>query len=139
MIFTTFDPYNIPNEREAQDCFICYELFDINNKNPIRLDEQNNYIKICNCDGWVHDRCLNHWCKRNKKCPICRNIMDKHVNYAFTILNENILKHISIYSIFKKFPRVMFVSFSFFLFIICLCYNYDMVDFYPLDDNYSSE
>jgi uncharacterized metal-binding protein len=146
MIFTTFNPYDYPIEREIQDCFICFELLDINRKNPIRLDAQNTYLKICSCDGWIHNKCLNHWCKLNKKCPICRNVMDKHINYAFSIFNEKILKHSFLYRIVTLFLQnynpcykigtIIFFSFSFLLFLTGLFINYedyDPVDFYPLE------
>ena len=95
MIFITFNPYDeniMDKKNDIEDCFICFELIDFNNKIPIRLDDQNNYFKICNCNGWIHTECLNHWCKLNKKCPICRNVMDKHLNYMITLFNEKIYK-----------------------------------------------
>ena len=36
-----------------------------------RLKEQQIYMTVCKCDGWVHNRCLETWVNINKKCPIC--------------------------------------------------------------------
>jgi hypothetical protein len=61
------DKYEIFISKEPE-CFIC--LQGEQDLVP-RLKEQQIYLTVCKCDGWVHDRCLNTWVKMNNKCPIC--------------------------------------------------------------------
>ena len=95
MLFITCQPYNNDNMIEDpinKECFICFENKDMDNKETIKMIDQTKFLKLCKCDGWIHERCLNTWCVKNKKCPICRNIMDKKMNYVITFLNEKYYK-----------------------------------------------
>jgi hypothetical protein len=88
MIFQTFEPYNdeieeieeIEENQENQEneekitesnsteCFICFE----NNPKPFKLKDQILYFKLCNCNGLIHDKCLETWYDKTGQCPICR-------------------------------------------------------------------
>jgi hypothetical protein len=58
------------------DCFICLQEQSTETKLlPIRLKNQNSYIKLCGCDGWIHDSCLDNWYQSKGCCPICRKTM----------------------------------------------------------------
>lgn len=58
------------------DCFICLQERSIEtNLLPVRLKNQNYYIKSCKCDGWIHYACLEDWMHVNNSCPICRMVM----------------------------------------------------------------
>ena len=46
-------------------------------RTPHRLKEQQIYVTVCKCDGWVHNRCLETWVNINKKCPICCILVNK--------------------------------------------------------------
>ena len=46
-------------------------------RTPPRLKEQQIYVTVCKCDGWVHNRCLETWVNINKKCPICCILVNK--------------------------------------------------------------
>ncbi len=63
------------------ECFICLENCH-NNEISIKLDENPYYSKICDCNGWVHNYCLNKWYATSSYiCPICRK-------YIFTDLYQ---------------------------------------------------
>uniref|UniRef100_A0A6C0IEY0 RING-type domain-containing protein n=1 Tax=viral metagenome TaxID=1070528 RepID=A0A6C0IEY0_9ZZZZ len=99
---------------DEKDCFICLELY-IDNSKTIRLNNMNNYIKKCSCDGWIHEQCFNNWHNVNKYCPICRSII-VFTKYEYTIL--------CIYNFKQKVGEVVFIVFIFInrllLFIILL-------------------
>ena len=75
-------------EKEIE-CFICYEnLYE--NEIPIKLQEQQIYIKICACDVWIHNKCLIKWFTFNNKCPICRIHVTKYSTNKIRNLYVNV-------------------------------------------------
>lgn len=73
ILFQVYEPYedNRTYHDNAQPCFICYET--LSDECPVlSLRHQPYYDKTCKCDGWIHQRCLEAWCKISSKCPICR-------------------------------------------------------------------
>jgi len=80
MIFTTVQHYDIVhtdntennNDNNDDECFICYEIKDRENKNPIKFGRQNKYLIRCSCNVCVHILCLDEWYAINQSCPICR-------------------------------------------------------------------
>jgi hypothetical protein len=81
MIFRTYEHY-YENENEDKfeniDCFVCLEnILSYDNTN---LNFNNNYNKICNCNGYIHIKCLEKWYLITKSCPICRNPIIKNNN-----------------------------------------------------------
>jgi len=93
MLFTTFDPYYDDvikykkiNNYNTEECFICYQFTIENKTEPLKLNQQLFYVKKCNCDGSIHEKCLKKWFDMYKTCPICRNTMTKN-NYII-IQNE---------------------------------------------------
>jgi hypothetical protein len=73
-----YDSKNIINNNndDNNDCLICLEIYDITNKNCIKL-QNVFYIKTCICDAWIHHYCLDIWFNNNNKCPICLCKMTK--------------------------------------------------------------
>jgi hypothetical protein len=73
---------------DEKDCFICLELY-IDNSKTIRLNNMNDYIKNCSCNGWIHEQCFNSWHNVNKHCPICRTVIifTKYEYYILIIHN----------------------------------------------------
>lgn len=61
--------------KEPEDCFICYEYKSEKELLPIQLKNQSIYEKICHCDGWIHNECLEKWVNMHNQCPICRIIV----------------------------------------------------------------
>ena len=43
-------------------CVICFENFN-----------NNDQIRILNCNHYFHDQCINEWLTKNPNCPVCRN------------------------------------------------------------------
>ena len=50
------------------ECIICLESNDTNN--PVL--NLNTFKKPCECDSYVHKKCLLKWYKYNPICPVCR-------------------------------------------------------------------
>jgi hypothetical protein len=85
MFFRIVDHYNddefknnsniFENKKNEDICFICYEIKSENENKPLKLNSQEYYIKRCNCDGWIHKKCLDKWYDKSKQCPICRIYM----------------------------------------------------------------
>jgi hypothetical protein len=80
--------------KEENFCFICFELKLLKERKPQRLKNQKLYIKTCQCDGFIHNRCLKTWYTTSGKCPICRELMlNKNSVVAVLVTmnaNENI-------------------------------------------------
>jgi hypothetical protein len=76
-----------------RDCFICLQELSTDTKMlPFQLNNQKSYIKLCGCDGWIHDSCLDNWYQSKGCCPICRKTM--HVNYVNEYEAESIKQFI---------------------------------------------
>lgn len=120
MIFRVCDHYNDNQYNYSHEvCFICYDFISDNENTTIRLKFQNIYTKVCCCDGWIHNNCLNLWYKKCKKCPICRiNIQETH-NIKKDQLNINLYSyfiHIFIRkSFYKMFKIIIYCLFVFFI------------------------
>jgi len=56
---------------EENECFICFEVSNEDEKIPSRLNNNINFIKKCKCDGWIHNNCIEMWYNIHGKCPIC--------------------------------------------------------------------
>ena len=89
--------------KEENFCFICFELKLLKEKKPQRLKNQKLYIKSCECDGFIHNRCLKTWYTSSGKCPICRELMlNKNAVVAVLVnmnteqnQNENIINEVA--------------------------------------------
>ena len=113
MLFRTIDHYNIYNDEliniltnkdeEENECFICYEVALEDEKNTIEMCKQTDYNKICQCNGYIHVKCLNEWYDRSLKCPICRTFIEK--KRPFIKSNTVIIFHLILTKIFNKFTR----------------------------------
>lgn len=84
----------LTNKDDEIACFICFELKLLKERKPQRLKNQKLYIKTCQCDGFIHNRCLKTWYTTSGKCPICRELMlNKNSVVAVLVTmnaNENI-------------------------------------------------
>ena len=84
----------LTNKDDEITCFICFELKLLKERKPQRLKNQKIYIKTCQCDGFIHNRCLKTWYTTSGKCPICRELMlNKNSVVAVLVTmnaNENI-------------------------------------------------
>lgn len=102
---------------EENECFICFEVSTQYEKYPLQLKYLEEYIKNCNCDGWIHNSCIQMWCDTNNTCPICRNRMiyiDFQFQYGFYIIHYVVLS--------KDFICILFSNIAKFrnLFIACV-------------------
>jgi hypothetical protein len=107
---------------EHLECFICYETKRKKEDKPISLQKQIRYIKICECDGLIHKKCLKKWVNLNNTCPICRQNIVKNNIYCIILLN-NIPYLVDINLFFMKYinQTVFFCKFiSIFCFVLCI-------------------
>ena len=135
MIFRTIQHYDtheihvlIENEEDKtmNMCFICYniEIDDDEFKaTQLKIVLQENYITSCKCNGWIHKKCLNEWYNISKKCPICRENIEKKKECCQTIIENNIcitilIKNINNICRFIKLMIIMYVIIDFYLLII---------------------
>jgi len=90
MLFRTYDPYydDLVINSETNVCFICYEVL-FENMKPIKLNSKIYYMKNCNCDGFIHKKCIDTWYNINNSCPICRTAIVKNTNFISKILAMN--------------------------------------------------
>ena len=62
----------MPSFKEGE-CFIC--LQDVESNYGTSTMRLKHYQKGCNCDGWVHEACLEDWLYLKNSCPVCRKPM----------------------------------------------------------------
>jgi len=76
IIFRTFEHYPDDETNIEHDCIICFDYLK-NDNITIDLNNQNKFIKNCNCILWVHENCLQNWhnISNTNQCPICRQNM----------------------------------------------------------------
>jgi hypothetical protein len=53
----------------SETCIVCLEDTTLNIKSI------KNLIKICECQYWIHEICINAWIIKEPICPICKKIM----------------------------------------------------------------
>jgi hypothetical protein len=135
MIFRTFEPYC--NDEiiiyENKMCFICYEIETEKGEQIINLNSQKLYIKICNCKGLVHTKCLDKWYDKSNKCPICRVTVNKNTSYFVIFKNINYYYYIvflvyfykNIYKFLKILSIMLFFYYCIEFYIILLNNYYD--------------
>jgi hypothetical protein len=119
MIFATFEPYyndDILVSREINVCFICYENLDesLDDNDIINLNNKIHYIKTCNCEGYIHKKCLDKWYDTTNSCPICRTVITKLEPVTSKIFSSNLYIGISYVFCLKninKFKKCMFFLF----------------------------
>ena len=138
MIFITFDPYNdntyndksiYNTQPQYDDCFVCMETI-VNNQKTIKLKNQIFYLKQCQCDGNIHQECLDKWLQTNSVCPICRSNMIKNDDIIIKLVNSNnsnnyfIITYLSLkinfYRIQNSFVLsiIMYVIFEFYRYVL---------------------
>ena len=139
MFFCTYDHYNeeqpiyyIYNiKNEERECFVCFDIKAYNEATPITLKKQRLYITDCDCDSFVHTKCLQLWLDKNKNCPICRiivrakpvkinnvnKIINNGINFTFYIItkSKNLLKLFSllffIYFLYINLLNIVTINF----------------------------
>ena len=72
-------------------CFICFEE-RIHNQKTTKLNNQLYFIKTCQCDGNIHQLCLERWFSVKEVCPICRNAMIEKPVILFGIFNNKYMR-----------------------------------------------
>ena len=87
-------------EYKKNECFICFEVSSEYEYYPSRLNSQLYFFKICNCDGWIHENCIETWYNIHGSCPICRTEM---INIYFEF-------HYILYIINKFFIIINFIQ-----------------------------
>jgi hypothetical protein len=70
----------------TQTCLVCLEDSAINIKTIPLL------LKICECDYWIHEHCINAWLIKEPVCPICKRLLiyENEALVANNNINNNI-------------------------------------------------
>ena len=133
MYFSTTDHYfddtsgsrKCETNIETDDCLICLEINDQTGVSCIRL--HNLYFsKLCSCDGWVHEYCLDIWYINNKKCPICICDMSKNetnINQITTGNDENQTLIGRVFIFLKKYNFYLVIKV-----ILLICFIYKLTN-----------
>jgi hypothetical protein len=133
MLFRTCDHYyndELVINSETSVCFICYELLYEDMK-PIKLNSKTYYIKKCNCEGFVHKKCIDKWYNINNSCPICRSTIIKNTNFITKILAIN-----HYFVIFYFFYLRNFIKIKRYFFILFYIYFTSEIYFTLLNSNF---
>ena len=74
------------------DCCICLDINNMDNNDTVYIINEENDKNVCCCNINLHSKCFFMWYKKNKTCPICRNIIKPESIYFnneddFIILN----------------------------------------------------
>jgi hypothetical protein len=114
---------NKENNCALNECFICLEYYHNNNETTIKLIDSKYCEKLCICDGWVHNYCLNKWYSMSFVCPICRtNIFNDDNTNANNTNNANINANVIIIQNNTEVNQSNFLLKIFILFCIYLIY-----------------
>ena len=114
---------NKPTENSFanNECFICYEVALKDETQTIRLNNQTDFIKLCQCNGWIHKKCLNDWFQQAHTCPICRTNIQRRPPFL-SIFSEKILIIVFPLTIIKHMYRLI----KYFAILGLLCFTYDL-------------
>jgi len=91
------------------ECFICFEISNKCEKYPSRLNNLEDYIKNCSCDGYVHNICIEKWYNNYKTCPICCKKMlyiNLDLQYGVYMANYFIISKNYIYIFIQHFIKL---------------------------------
>jgi len=97
------------DKTNKDECFICFEISNEYEKYPSRLNNQQDYIKNCSCDGWVHSICIEKWHNSNETCPICRQKMlyiNFDLQYGLYMIHFVVLSKNYIYVFIKHLVKI---------------------------------
>jgi len=53
----------------TEQCIVCLD------DSPINIKIIPHLIKLCECEYWVHEICINTWLIKEPVCPICKKLM----------------------------------------------------------------
>lgn len=119
---------------EDKECFICFEIRDINDLKPIKLNQHKIYIRTCKCSSYVHEKCLNKWLEKDKSCPICRKKVTHNIAPIFIILTylpngTNVCFYIKYVAktIFKNIIKIILLTIIIFPFVEYIMLNYHLI------------
>ena len=120
MLFRTFEPYIDDYINENTICFICYEIkSDDDESQTITLNLQEDYIKICDCNGFVHNKCLKKWYDKSNKCAICRKDVYKRITFPMVIIKKGEYFYIAFCINFcKNINKIIRCLFLFFFYLL---------------------
>ena len=113
-------------EDPDKECFVCFEIKKIEEL-PIRLINQTIFLKTCECDGWIHNSCLESWFTINEKCPICRVKMTNNEFFEFEYIFYIMYIFYVIKTFTSKFCNIIIRLRNFFIFSALIINIYNIV------------
>jgi hypothetical protein len=76
----------VSNDIKKNNIFICFICLSSNTNinDPVKLmKEYSFYISSCECNSYIHNKCLDTWIKNTASCPICRNKTTVSLEYNY--------------------------------------------------------
>jgi len=119
--------YTYKETNQMRDiCIVCLENSDKKLSDSSFLYSENLKLeKICSCECFIHQTCLDPWLYKNESCPICRKKMNFckddtyfRVTYFQTFIERDNIIKVSIFII--RCIRSIFLLTYFSFIIICI-------------------
>ena len=120
--YLDYDEIAQQNKEEQELCIICWTPSEANNRIKL-LKSFNNLSIYCNCNPYIHSKCIETWINKTKSCPICRKqLFLKHkpeCMYCYIFNNEYNVTERVLNSCFSFFKIILIVtSFNMFVYLI---------------------
>jgi hypothetical protein len=97
-------------------CLLCLDSTELEKRQPQKMKtifETTKYLITCQCNSYIHNKCLHEWINAKWSCPICRKPI-------FLIINHPIYSNICyIYS-----PYIMILDLIYKCVAVYLLYNF---------------
>lgn len=122
--------YKINNDKDNKECFICLDT-QTRSQEIIQLRQIYiiEFVKNCNCDGYIHIDCLQKWCELHNKCPICRKNIEKRIAYINYIHVNKISYNFCLYKLIL-FIKVFSILYSILIFCEFIIYDKNNMNHY---------
>lgn len=129
MIYRVYEHYYNDDfytfEEKNDECFICFQTSNENEYKPICLINQCYYIKQCNCNVWVHRKCLEMWLRKSHKCPICRIEVSEYIHIQYNIY-QSLFRTLKTILKIIKFIFLFIFLYTFFHFYMSLFFIHNL-------------
>ena len=116
MLFRVMEHYaddlfeNIVPNKHTDECFVCLSVEVDDELCPMKLGDNNLYIRNCMCVGFIHQKCLDTWFSINSKCPICRIYMKKRtICTAEAIVRQAFGMNLFCIFLFRNICKIMWL------------------------------
>jgi hypothetical protein len=101
----------VPDKHMEECCFICLSVEVDDELCPMKLGDNNLYIRKCRCIGFIHQKCLDTWFYMNSKCPICRLYMKKRaIGPAGSVFRQTFGMNLFCIFLFRNICKIIWLT-----------------------------